>query len=174
MQQFSKEGEKVWLLRLLVKGIVTNWPNQRFIHVWDQMYVSPSQLSPSALVTPTNIAGTAFWQRGTKSASFTLEQPQTPWISRGVFFLWKEGSRSPGSRTQTVFNNSMPFLLRAFSCDTVGAVSRVTLQTVHLFLVPHSRCDPVLWELSYTGFFKPSISKVAVWVDLTTHCCWRV
>lgn len=92
MQQFSKEGEKVWLLRLLVKGIVTNWPNQRFIHVWDQMYVSPSQLSPSALVTPTNIAGTAFWQRGTKSASFTLEQPQTPWISRGVFFSERKGA----------------------------------------------------------------------------------
>lgn len=152
-----------------MKGIVTNCPNQRFIHVWDQMYVSPSQLSPSALVTPTNIAGTAFWQRGTKSASFTLEQPQTPWISRGFFF-----SERKGAGPQTVINNSMPFLLRAFSCDTGGAVSRVTLRTVHLFLVPHGRLDPVLWELSYTGFFKPSISKVAVWVDLTTHCCWRV
>lgn len=69
-----------------MKDIVTNWPNQRFVHVWDQMYTSPSQLSPSVLVTTTNSSGTDFWQRGTKSASFTLEQPQAPWLSCGFFY----------------------------------------------------------------------------------------
>lgn len=74
-----------------MKDIVTNWPNQRFMHVWDQMYTSPSQLFPSVLVATTNSSGTDFWQGGTKSASFTLEQPQAPWLSC-VFFSGIKGA----------------------------------------------------------------------------------
>lgn len=77
----------MWLLLLLMKGVDSNWPNHRFACVFDQMYVSPSQLSPSALVTQQTALALPFGKE-------ELNQHHSPWNSRKlleshVFFSLK-------------------------------------------------------------------------------------
>lgn len=126
----------MWLLLLFVKGTATSCglirgsytPETRcmfHLHSYLSVPWSHQQTAPTL----------SFWQRGTKTASFTLEQPQTPWVLWCFLSFCEMKGASPLVVGHRLW--SITFLLYAISWDTVSAWNEVILQDVCLFLVLH-------------------------------------